>query len=103
MKRETWGGTRFGIIAGACLAIEGMGGCAHTPPPEPIVKTVEVKTPVPVQCHATVTLQSYADAGAEFMTDIRDQVVALLKGRSQRKADAERMKGAIEGCGGTVK
>lgn len=107
MKRETWGGTRrregFGgyIVAAAALA---LASCAHTPPPEPRLETVEVKVPVPVPCKADVQVhQTYSDAAAEFMNDIYDQAKALLAGRDERKADAERLKGAVTGCGGTVK
>lgn len=81
-----------------------LSGCARTPPPEPVIKTVEVKTPVPVPCKAEVTVtKSYADEAAETLADIRDQVAALLMGRAQRKADVERLTGAVVGCGGSVK
>lgn len=121
MKRETRGGTRRegtrdirpdseswfrpegmgGIIVAAAFALS---ACAHGPKPEPVIQTVEVKVPVPVPCKADVDVHdSYADAAADAVTDIFEQVRLLLKGREERNADVERLKGAVTGCGGTVK
>lgn len=96
---------RFVKLAAVALLVEGIGGCTRTPPPEPIIqiKTVETKVPVPVPCKSEVTVhKSYSDAAAEFLTDIREQVNALLQGRKERMADTERLKGGVVGCGGTV-
>jgi hypothetical protein len=90
-------------LAAITLLVGGVGGCAKTPPPEPEIKTVEIKVPVPVPCRSEVTVKAhYSDDAAELLTDIRDQVVALLQGRKERQADAVRLKGGIVGCGGTV-
>lgn len=123
--RETWGGTRREGWAdirpdGGTEVInrEGLGGikvalfgllalltaCAHGPAPEPKLEPVMVKVAVPVPCKAEVTVhESYTDALAEFTGDIWQQTVDLLTGRDERDADIERLKGAITGCGGTVK
>lgn len=96
MKRFLKLAVAFGLIAAT-------GGCAHTPPPEPQIKTVEVKVAVPVPCKATVdTHKTYSDAAAEFTADIYEQAKALLAGRAEREADNERLKGAVTGCGGKV-
>jgi hypothetical protein len=90
-------GAAIGLIATA-------GACAHGPKPEPAVQTVEVKVPVPVPCKAEVDVHdSYSDGLAEFTSDIWEQAVDLLTGRDERAADIERLKGAVTGCGGTVK
>lgn len=89
---------RFAIVLALALS-----ACAGGPPPEPEIRTVEVKVPVPVPCKSTVNVrESYSDAGAELTTDIYEQAAALLQGRKERMADAERLKGGIVGCGGTV-
>lgn len=94
---------RIAMTAAVALLGEGLGGCAHGPKPEPAIKTVEVKVPVPVPCKSDVIVhQSYSDAAAELLTDIRDQAAALLQGRKERMADAERLKGGVVGCGGSV-
>lgn len=94
---------RIVTTAAVTLLLEGLGGCAHTPPPEPQIKVVETKVPVPVQCRAEVTVhQHYSDSAAEFITDIYEQIGALMQGRKERMADAERLKGGIVSCGGTV-
>lgn len=96
---------RFLLKIGVAIGLVAtVGACAHGPKPEPRVETVEVKVPVPVPCKATVEVhQSYSDAAAETVTDIFEQVRLLLKGREERSADVERLKGAVTGCGGTVK
>lgn len=90
---------RFMILsAGLALA-----ACAGRTP-EPEIKIVEVKVPVPVPCKAEVDVrESYADQAADTVTDIFEQVRLLLQGREERKADAERLTGAVVGCGGSVK
>lgn len=90
-------------LAALALVIDALGGCAHAPPPEPRIETVQVKVQVPVPCKAIVQVrQTYSDGAAETLPDIYDQVKALLTGRAERKADVERLKGAVTGCGGTV-
>src|SRR5205085_1157541 len=102
-RSGAWQVKRILNLAAIALLAEGIGGCAHTPPPEPAIRTVTVKEAVPVPCHADVTVkQSYSDEAAEFLTDIRDQVAALLQGRKERQADATRLTGGVVGCGGTV-
>lgn len=92
------------IILGAMLSAAMLSGCSSAPKLEPRVQIVEVKVPVPVPCKAEVDVrESYSDAAAEFAADIYEQVKALLAGREERMADAERMRGAIVGCGGAVK
>jgi hypothetical protein len=94
---------RFLKLAVVIGLIATLGACAHGPKPEPEVRTVEVKVAVPVPCKATVTVRkSYSDAAAEFETDIFEQAKQLLTGRAERMADAERLKGAVTGCGGKV-
>lgn len=104
IRAEGFGG--FIVRAAAiALLVEATTGCERTPPPQPAIRiqTVETKVPVPVPCKSEVTVhKGYSDAAAEFLTDIREQVNALLQGRIERMADAERLKGGVVGCGGTV-
>ena len=87
----------------AALLAFSLAGCA-TPRPEPEIRTVEVKVAVPVPCEAHVAAApSYADAGAEFVDDIFEQVRLLLLGRNERQAREKVLEGAIVGCGGSVK
>lgn len=91
-------------LAVAAGLIATLGACARTPPPEPKIETVTVKEAVPVPCKAEVAIHdSYTDALAEFTDDIWQQTVDILTGRNERDADIERLKGAVTGCGGTVK
>lgn len=92
---------KFAVAIGLVATVS---ACANTPPPEPSIKTIEVKVPVPVPCHADVDVHdSYADSAAAGIADIFEQVRLLLKGREERNADIDRLKGAVTGCGGTVK
>lgn len=75
------------IILLAALALAGCAG--SVPPPEPIVKTVEVKVAVPTPCPALAKLgeePSYADTDAALTAspDIFESTRLLLKGRLQR-------------------
>lgn len=91
-------------LAIAAALIAATGACGGGARPEPEIRTVEVKVPVPVPCKATVDVrETYADEAAASLTDIYEQVRALLTGRAERAADAERLKGAVVGCGGVVK
>lgn len=91
---------RSALIIAAMLALS---ACAGKDRPEPEIRIQEVKVPVPVPCKAEVdTNDSYADAAADAVTDIFEQVRLLLKGREERNADVARLKGAVIGCGGKV-
>jgi hypothetical protein len=96
---------RFLVKPGVVIGlIATLGACASGPKPEPQIQTIEVKVPVPVPCKADVDVHdSYSDVAAATATDIFEQVRLLLKGREERDADVERLKGAVTGCGGTVR
>ena len=79
----------WALIFAAALALTGCGGRDSLTPPEPIVKTVEVKVAVPVPCPALAKLgeePSYADTDAALSAspDIFESARLLLKGRLQR-------------------
>lgn len=102
--KETWGGRRRTlIIAAITLPLSGcLGIGGHRP--EPQIRTVNVSVPVPVPCKATVAVHpTYTDDTADQQPDIFGKVQALLVGREERKEDETRLKGAVTGCGGTVK
>lgn len=76
-------------LALGLLMLSGCGGRAMLPPPEPVIKTVEVKVPTPVPCAALAKLgpePSYADTDAALAAtpDIFEASRILLKGRLQR-------------------
>jgi len=78
---------RLAIIS--LLALAGCAGRAGLTPPEPEVKTVEVKVAVPVPCAALAKLgpePNYADTDAALLAapDIFEQARILSKGRLQR-------------------
>lgn len=78
---------RLAIIS--LLVLASCAGRAGLTPPEPVVKTVEVKVAVPVPCDALAKLgpePDYADTDAAIRTapDIFEQSRILAKGRLQR-------------------
>lgn len=108
---EGWGGNirpegfgGFITRAAAITLIGSLSACGQSGVrPEPEIRTVEVKIPVPVPCKSEVTVsQHYSDEAAEFVADIYEQAKALLQGRKERIADQKRLEGGVVGCGGTV-
>ena len=76
-----------------CYAALALAGCATTqaPPPEPVIRTVEVKVPTPVPCKAIEELGAepvYADTDAALAAapGLFDRTKLLLQGRAQRAA-----------------
>ena len=95
------------LIPGALL----LTACA-THAPEPVVRTVEVKVPVPVQvkvpvkvpCAARVAPKPrYADQDAAAQPDVFGQVRALMAGIEQRAKREQELEAAITSCGGKVR
>lgn len=83
-----------------------LGGCAAhvtAPPPLPVVRTVEVKTPVALPCPPLEELgaePSYPDTtpALQNAADIFSRVKLLLQGRALRDARLRRYKAAKESC-----
>lgn len=87
---------RFPVLA----AVLALAACATPSPPEPIVRVVEVKVPVPVYCDPqTGPEPAYADRPeAVADADIFDAVKAVLAGREQRMARDQVKTAALDGC-----
>lgn len=74
----------------ALLSVVALAGCAaRTPPPEPEIRTVEVKVNVPVPCEAMKSLgpePAYADTDEAIAAaqDIGTLAKLYAKGRLQR-------------------
>lgn len=71
-----------------------LAACASTPatPPEPIVQTIEVKVPVPVDCQGEIgPVPVYADSPEALAAaaDIFEAIKLRIAGRGQR-IDRER-------------
>lgn len=101
----TIGGSLFlwACIAALVLLIS---GCAHVtaPPPEPVIRTVEVKVPVAVPCKALDQLgpsePAYPDTDNALTSaaNIFERVKLLLQGRAQRSARLEQYHAAKGSC-----
>ena len=83
-----------------------LSGCAHVaaPPPEPVVRTVEVQVPVTVPCKALEDLgptePSYPDTNAALAgaADLFERVKLLLQGRALRSARLDQYHAAKVSC-----
>ena len=101
----TIGGSLFlwGCIAGLVLLLS---GCAHVAasPPEPVIRTVEVKVPVSVPCPALEQLgptePAYPDTNDALSSaaNIFERVKLLLQGRAQRDARLQQYHAAKGSC-----
>jgi uncharacterized lipoprotein YmbA len=86
---------RLVIVAALALA-----GCASKAPPEPIIRTVEIKVPVRTPCTpAPVPAPTYTADTVDLASNIFELVRALLVDREERKATETKLRGAIASCG----
>lgn len=91
------------IRAAAVLACLILTACATRPPPEPIVRTIEVAVPVATPCRVSVgPAPSYADADDALRAagDIFEAMKLRIAGREQRQAREAILEAALEGCAG---
>lgn len=84
-------------LAGAMLA-----GCATTTPTEPVVRTVEVKIPVPVSCVPKELSPEPAyvdtDAALKSAAGPEDRFQLLAAGRIQRKQRSAETEPVLRAC-----
>lgn len=94
----------FAIVVVVLLLLILLTGCATTrTPPEPVVRTVEVKVPVPTPCKALTELGTepkYPDSDAALTgaTDLFERVKLLLQGRLLRQARLGQYQAARNSC-----
>lgn len=83
-------------LTSACAA------CTHTAPPEPVVRTVEIKVPVPVTCVpaslAEPTTYVDTDEALKSAAGPEDRFQLLAAGRIQRNARLSRVEPVIAAC-----
>lgn len=91
MSYDTFFKVRAATWLGVAALVALLAGCAHhqAPPPEPVVRTVEVKVAVPVPCPALVALgeePSYPDTDAAIAAagTIGELAALYAKGRVMR-------------------
>jgi len=92
----------FAIAAGVLIAFT-LSACASRPPPEPIVRVVETRVPIPVPCNPRLgTPPAYpdTDAAIEAATDIFDLAKLYRAGRGLRSAWIAELEAALAGCRG---
>ena len=85
----------------ACLLA--LGACAPRPAPEPIVRTVEVRVPVPVPCRPDVGPEPvYADSPEALAAapDVFEAMKLRIAGRDQRRGREAVLSAALAGCAG---
>lgn len=78
-----------------------LAGCAHQPV-EPIIRTVEVRVPVPVPCAIDIPDPVYSDTPEALRAapNLFERVKLLLAGREERAAHDELERAARRACGG---
>ena len=83
-------------LSSACTA------CTHTAPPEPVVRTVEIKVPVPVTCVPASLGEptGYVDTDEALKSAAgpEDLFQLLAAGRIQRNQRLARVEPVIKGC-----
>lgn len=86
----------------AALILLVLGGCAAAQP-EPIIRTVEVRVPVPVACVVDVPEPVYSDSREALRAapNVFERVKLLLAGREERAAHDETERAARRACGGS--
>lgn len=79
-----------------------VAGCAGSPPPEPIVRTVEVRVPVTLPCvpKALRVRPEYADNDKALTAavDPAERYLLLWVGRLQRMDREMELEAAVAGC-----
>lgn len=97
-----WIGILFFLLVLA-LAVFLLSGCAATPPPEPIIRTVEVRVPVPVRCTPMLSPEPdypATDEARAMAANIFEGVKLLLAEIILRKAREAELKGQLAACAG---
>ncbi len=89
------------MIAIAALMLAGCAG--KTPPPEPIIQTIEVKVPVAVPCDAADKIgaaPAYPDSDGALAAaaDLYERVQRLLAGRTLRITREAALEAALNAC-----
>lgn len=86
----------------AILAALALAGCGTTKPPEPIIRTVEVRVPVPVPCVIDVLEPVYSDTPEALRAapDIFERVKLLMAGRMERAEFDNIERAARQACSG---
>jgi hypothetical protein len=83
-------------LTSACTA------CATKAPPEPVIRTVEVKVPVPVACVPKAlgdpTIYVDTDAALKSAAGPEDRFQLLAAGRIQRNQRLAQVEPVIKGC-----
>lgn len=77
-----------------------LAACHLTPPPEPIIKTVEVRIPTPVPCPAMVNRPAFADEDLPSATDIFDAARKAKIGLLQRQDYENGLEAELRACAG---
>ena len=80
--------------------------CASAPPPEPVIRTVEVAVPIATPCRVSVgPAPAYADSADALRqaADIFDAMKLRAAGRAQRQAREAVLQAALDGCAGEVR
>lgn len=94
--------TRACLCATCALLAVVMAACATQAPPEPIVRTVEVKVPVPVACVPDGLGEPTAfvdtDAALKSAAGPEDRFQLLAAGRVQRNQRLAQVEPVIKGC-----
>lgn len=100
-----WVAASFILIC-ALFALTACGGKSALPPPEPIIRTVEVKVPVDdpacaraaVEELGTAFLYPDTDAALRAAADLFERVKLLMAGRELREAREAALTGALVEC-----
>ncbi len=88
-----------GVLVASVL---GVAGCA-SPPPVTVVKTVEVKVPVPVACVTTLPARPALKTDAQLKQGSDYQVVNdLLADRLSRQLYESELEAVLSGCQAAV-
>lgn len=87
------------LLAVLCLLL----GCATPPTPEPVIRTVEVRVPVPVRCTPMLSPEPdypATDEARAMAADIFEGVKLLLAEIILRKAREAELKDQLAACAG---
>jgi hypothetical protein len=85
----------------AILAAVALAGCSTPRPPEPIIRTVEVRVPVMVRCEPHLTpAPAYPDDAASLRAapDVFRAAQLVMAGRVLRDARITELQAALEAC-----
>lgn len=95
------------MIRRASLLLCGLvAACASTPPPETVVRTIEVAVPIATPCRVSVgPAPTYVDSADALRqaADIFEAMKLRAAGRAQRQAREAVLQAALDGCAGEVR